>query len=132
MMKLSIKPYLIIPGMIILAFVIIGIWRNFMPAKSPEQWDNQYGSMMKPVVFGLFFLFGLTIIPVGLKLFIIMQQKAGNINTTTVRWVSDNAKLIVVAVWSVFILGLCAALPFMIKDGFFTTNGQSQNKYKLN
>jgi len=131
-MNLNIKPYLFIAGIIILMFALIAIWRNLIPPGSPEQWDKQYGNLIKPVVLGLFFLFGLMMVPVCLKLFVAMQGKAGNNETARLRWVSQNAKQIMFAIWAVFIIGLCAALPYMIKDGFFKTEVQTQKQDKIN
>jgi len=131
-MNLTIKPYLFIAGVTILAFAVIGVWRNLLPAKSPEQWDLQYGSLIKPVTLGLFFLFGLMMVPVCLKLFVVMQNKAGNNDEESLQWISRNAKQIMFATWAVLILGLAAALPYMIKDGFFKPDVQTRTSYKIN
>ena len=129
-MNLNIKPYLFIIGLIALVFIAIAILRNAMPARSPEQWDKQYGHMIKPIVFGLFFLSGLMLVPVCLKLFIAMQEKGGNNDISRLLWVKEHVKEIMYTVWTVFVIGLCAALPYMIQDGFFRNDEPVQTAIK--
>jgi hypothetical protein len=118
-MPLSVKPWLIAAGVIILLFVSIGIVRNYL-WKSPTQWDDTVGRFMKPVVFSMFILLGAVMVPVFLKVYMVMQTKAGNEQLSQVMWIKNNLWQIIYGVWLVFAVGLGISLPYMIKHNFFT------------
>jgi hypothetical protein len=118
-MQLSAKPFLITICAIVFIFISIAVYRNVSGSKPDEPW-------LKPLVLGLFFLFGLAIVPLFVKGFIQLQQRAGNHNNGNVAWIRENGRNIVFAVWAVFIAGLLIALPFMRKDGFFATEANAQ------
>ena len=118
-MQTSLRPFVIILCAVILAFFLIGVLRNFVFAKQIEQFDNRYASVSKGIVFALFFIFVLALVPICLKSFLLAQLKAGNTGSAFVEMLNKHFMKVVYTAWIVFILGLCMALPFMLKDGFF-------------
>lgn len=106
-------------GVIILLFVSIGIFYNYV-AKSSAEWHNKYNRFMKPVVFSMFILLGAVMVPVFLKIYIVMQTKVGNEQLSQVMWIKNNLWQIIYGVWVVFAAGLGISLPYMIKHNFFT------------
>ncbi|WP_420150374.1 hypothetical protein [Spirosoma sp.] len=116
-MQLNLKPYYWLLLGIIVTFVLIGVIGNILILNGVA---SPFWRKAGPyVAFALFFLFGMSLVPISLKGFVVSQYKIGNANLPMVQLISQHIKLVMIAVWSVFLLGLVIALPFMIKDGFF-------------
>jgi hypothetical protein len=105
-------------GIIILLFVGIGIARYL--AKNAEQWDQAYGHFVKPAVFSLFILLVAVMVPVFLKCYVVGQIRIGNADHSQVVWIRTHVWQTIYGVWLLFAAGLGMALPYMIKDNFFS------------
>lgn len=68
---------------------------------------------------GLFVAFGLSAIPVMVKLVLRAQEKLGNANEPLVAALIRNQNAIVWGMWLLILAGLAVALPAMIQAGFF-------------
>ncbi|MBC7903038.1 MAG: hypothetical protein H7Y27_06430 [Gemmatimonadaceae bacterium] len=115
-MQLNPKPWLILAIVLIFCFVAIGLWRNYLYPRGVHAWDQRFGGFVKPVVFGLFFLFGISVIPLMVNGFIYLQQ---NTNGSRVEWLQQQGMSIVIVMWVVFAVGLGLPLILMIRQGFF-------------
>ena len=74
---------------------------------------------IKLTYFVLFCVMGFTIVPVALKYFITMQIKIGNGEFFLIKWIQIHERAVIYGFWSLFVIGLCIAIPAAIKDGFF-------------
>ena len=119
-MHLSIRPYLIIIGSIILLFLAIGLIRYIVFGKDLPAFDRKYGSIMKGIVFFLFLVVCASLVPICIKGFLYSQVKAGNSNSSLVQLISRSPMTVVYGVWIIILAGMLIALPAMFKDGFFT------------
>jgi len=76
-------------------------------------------SIAKALFFGLFLLFGLSAIPLMVRLVLAGHQRMGNANQPIIRTMLAHERFIVLAVWALIGLGLALAVPAAIRDGFF-------------
>lgn len=116
-MQLNLKPYYWLLIGIIVTFVLIGVIGNliFSDGITSPFWQKA----APYVAFGLFLLFAASLVPISLKGFLVAQHKIGNDNVPLIKLLNLHIKVVIIAVWVFFGLGLVTALPFMIKDGFF-------------
>lgn len=70
--------------------------------------------------FTLFLAFGLSAIPVMVKVVLRGQETLGNANQPLVAAAIRHQAAIVWVMWLVILAGLAIAVPEMIRDGFFT------------
>ena len=90
--------------------------------------DREAGPVMKVAVFGLFLVFGFSLIPLALHLFIIGQGKIGNEDVGMIHFLRTHERGVTYAVWGFFTVGLLIALPVMWTDffGFRKPIGENQ------
>jgi len=74
---------------------------------------------IKLTYFILFCVMGFALVPIALRYFISKQIKIGNGEYFLIKWIQAHEEPVVYGFWSLFIVGLCIALPAAIKDGFF-------------
>lgn len=74
---------------------------------------------VKAFYFTLFCILALSIIPLVLNYFISMQIKIGNADVFLIKWLQVHEKEVVFGFWAFCVIGLCIALPAVIKAGFF-------------
>jgi hypothetical protein len=120
-MHLNIKPYLIILASIVLGFILIACLRSTRYGYGFYQRMQRNEGTMRVIMFSAFILFGMLAVPVGIKTFLSIQEKIGNGDHHLAKALSRHAREIVYGVWIFYAIGICIALPFMIKNGFFAT-----------
>jgi len=74
---------------------------------------------IKLTYFVLFCVIGFSLVPLLIKYFISGQIKIGNEEFFLIKWIQAHEKGVIYGFWSLFLIGLCIALPAAIKDGFF-------------
>lgn len=74
---------------------------------------------VKIFYFVLFCVLGFSIVPLAIRLFISLQTRIGNAGSFLVQTLQANEQSVVFGVWSIFIIGLCLAVPAAVKGGFF-------------
>jgi len=74
---------------------------------------------VKAFYFTLFCILVLSLIPLVLSYFISAQMKIGNGDVFLIKWLQVHEKGIVFGFWALCVMGLCIALPAIIKAGFF-------------
>lgn len=74
---------------------------------------------VKIFYFTLFCILAFSIIPLVLSYFISMQIKIGNADVFLIKWLQVHEKGVVFGFWAFYIIGLCIALPAVLKAGFF-------------
>jgi len=125
-MHLNIKPYLVMITLLVFCFSLIAFLRNTRYDYVPAHWMAKNEAAMRVVVFCAFILFGMLAVPVAIKTFLAIQVKIGNGDHRLVQTLSTYAKEIVYGVWIFYMIGICIAVPLMIKYDFFSTATTSQ------
>ncbi|GAB3714763.1 hypothetical protein GCM10027592_54780 [Spirosoma flavus] len=117
-MQLNLKPYYGLAIGTVLVFILLGIIGNVL---IPNGVDSPAWRKTGPyVVFGLFLLLVMALVPIVLQNYLAAQQKIGNGNLPMVQFLDRQSRLVVFGFWIILGLGVATALPYMIKDGFFT------------
>jgi hypothetical protein len=70
------------------------------------------------VFFALFLVLGFSLVPLGIRLFVVLQTRIGNGDLWLVRGLRAHDNGVTYAFWAVFALGLAVALPVMLRDLF--------------
>jgi hypothetical protein len=114
------KTYLIVFGTTFALIIISAIIGNILEANGTL---NKLGpnavTVVKAFYFTLFCVLVLSIVPVVLRYFITMQIKIGNADFFMIQWLRAHEKGVVYGFWLFCLIGLCLAVPAVIKDGFF-------------
>jgi hypothetical protein len=76
-------------------------------------------SAVKWAYFVLFCIMGFCLVPVVIRYFISAQIKIGNGEHSLIKWLQASEQTVIYGFWSLFIIGLCIALPVAVKQGFF-------------
>jgi hypothetical protein len=91
----------------------------------------RYATAVIVTIFSLFFIFGLSMVPIMIKAVLRGNISLWNKYPLSGRGFSERMRqriieneqgifyALLISFWAVYILGLAIALPFMIKDGFF-------------
>ncbi|MBD2702876.1 WG repeat-containing protein [Spirosoma sp. BT702] len=117
-MQLNLKPYYWLAIGVVLVFILLGIIGNVL---IPNGVDNPSWRKAGPyVVFGLFLVMVMAMVPIVLQNYLSAQHKIGNGNVPMVQFIARQPRLVVFGFWIMMGLGVAMALPYMIKDGFFT------------
>ena len=120
-MHLSIRPYLIIIGSIILLLLATGLFRYIVFGKDLPAFDRKYDSLMKGIVFFLFLVICASVVLIFFKGFLYSQLKAGNTNWSLVQLISRSPMTGEYGIGLIIVAGMLIALPAMLvywKMGF--------------
>lgn len=74
---------------------------------------------VKIFAFAMFLAMGFAGLPLMLRLFLAGQRHIGHAAHPLVRTLAEHETFVVVAFWSMGLIGLAVAMPVAIKDGFF-------------
>jgi len=76
-------------------------------------------SAVKVFYFTLFCVLAFSLIPLVISYFIAMQIKIGNGDVAVIKWIQDHQRGVIFGFWAFCIIGMCIALPTIIRAGFF-------------
>lgn len=116
------KPFLIIMGVSFGIFILCAVVDGVLQSKlnySIYDLDPRWSRAMMVFSFVLFLLIGISMVPLALRYFVIMQIKIGNGEFAPVRWLAEHERQVVYACWGMIAVGLAISLPAAIRDGFF-------------
>jgi hypothetical protein len=74
----------------------------------------------KILFFGIFIAFGLSLVPLMVKLVVAAQLHAGNADVGLVKFLADHQVAIIWTFWILIALGIAVALPVAIQQGFMS------------
>jgi hypothetical protein len=101
----------------VLAFVLWGVGRKILVVQGVLR-DEEAGPLAKLVLFALFFVFSLSLVPLILHGFLAAQGRIGNADLGPVRAVRDHQFRATLIVWGLMTAGMAVALPVMWNDFF--------------
>ncbi len=115
----SLRTHAIICGSLFAAMIGLAILGNVLEKSGvgPLTGSSRYVAM--GLFFGLFIAFGLSTIPVIVKLVLGVQVKAGNQGVGIIGAAIRHQNAIIWAMWVLILAGIAVATPAMIADGFF-------------
>jgi len=67
----------------------------------------------------LFIVGAFALVPLLVRWFTSAQIKIGNDESFIIRWLEEHEQAAVYGIWGLFFLGLCMAVPAMLKSGVF-------------
>ena len=101
----------------VLAFVLWGVSRKILVMQGVLR-DEEGGPLAKLALFALFFVFGLSLVPLILHGFLAAQGRIGNADLGLVRALRDHEFRATLIVWGLMTAGMAVALPVMWTDFF--------------
>jgi MFS family permease len=99
-----------------IAFIVLSIIGSILEKRIRGETYEKAGKLMIIVFFALFLVFGFSIVPLAIGIFIPLLKQVVPI---PIDFLEQNDMLIVYFFWAVYMIGLIIALPTMIKGGFF-------------
>ena len=102
------------------AVILLGMAGNLLAAEGFEPLLTDIQLPLQILFLGLVLALALAFVPVMVKLVIGFQLRAGNGDLALVKSVAARQKMVIWALWILMLAGLAAALPAMIRDGFFS------------
>jgi hypothetical protein len=110
----------------VLTFVLWGVSRKILVVQGVLR-DEEAGPLAKLVLFALFFVFCLSLVPPILHGFLAAQGRIGNAEVGLVRVLRDHEFRVTLLVWGLMTAGMAIALPVMWTDFFgFTSPAATQ------
>jgi hypothetical protein len=114
------KTCLIIFGATVGLLIVSAIIGNILESNGTLKALNPRGiAAVKLFYFALFCVLGFSLVPLLLRYFISAQIRIGNGEFFLIKWIQAHEKGVIYGFWSLFVIGLCIALPAAIKNGFF-------------
>jgi hypothetical protein len=115
---LSLRAHAIICGAIFALIVALAIIGDLVSGavKNPDR----YRSTAMAVFFSLTIALALSAVPVIVKAVLAGQMRAGNADQPVIRALAAHQNAIIWIAWTLMLLGLAAAIPAAVRDGFFT------------
>jgi len=105
-------------GLIIVGAIVGGIMESH--GTFTEETIGPKGiTVIQIIYFILFCIMGFALVPIVIRYFIAMQIKIGNGELFLIKWLQAHEQGVIYGFWSLFVIGLCIAVPAAIKDGFF-------------
>jgi len=105
-------------GLIIVGAIVGGIMES-QGTLTKETIGPKGITAIQLIYFTLFCIMGFALVPIVIRYFIVMQIKIGNEELFLIQWLQTHEHAVVYGFWSLFVIGLCIAVPAAIKDGFF-------------
>jgi hypothetical protein len=102
------------------AVILLGVAGNLLAAAGFQPLLTDIQLLLQILFLGLVLALALAFVPVMVKLVIGFQLRAGNSDLALARSVAARQKALIWVLWTLMLAGLGAALPAMIRDGFFS------------
>jgi hypothetical protein len=116
----SLRTHAIISGALFVFMILIAVAGNALISSGTVKDLGPFQTPARILFFAIFAAFGLSLIPLMVKLVIGAQLRAGNANVGMIRVLADHQVAIVWTFWILILLGLAVALPAAIREGFIS------------
>lgn len=103
-------------GASVAGFIALALVGRFLQTRGYARDPAAMARVMFPFVMGLFLLFGLGLIGLGMQLFIAGQGKIGNAEMGMVSFLRRHQVGVTIGVWAFLLTGFAIAFPFMRRD----------------
>jgi hypothetical protein len=117
---LSLRAHVIICVSLFAGIIGMAIVGNILQASGMAAPTGAARIVLMVVFFGLFLAFGLSCVPVMVKLVLGFQRQIGNEDVPVIREVLRRETIIIWVIWGLMLAGLVVALPTMIAEKFFS------------
>jgi hypothetical protein len=114
----SLRTHAIISGSLFAAMILFAVAGNLLTGGRPLK-DPTLMLGAKILIFGLFLVFGFSLIPLMLKLFLAAQVRIGNGELGPIKTLMAHQTAVIWVIWGMFIAGMALAIPAAIDNDFF-------------
>jgi hypothetical protein len=118
---LSLRAHVIVCVTLLALVIGVAIAGNLLASAGIGPPRGTARTISAAVFFGLFIAFGLSTIPVMVKLVIGAQKQIGNDTVPVIGFAVSHETAIVLGLWGIILLGLAIAIPAAAMQGFFGT-----------